>query len=537
MDDGVKNQMVIHAMDVDDEGEDADHVHVQQHDGSELLDADSFYHSGMLPVNIPTKKHGHATISMEDMDKPLSMLSALRTCRRRQRHVDHLSPFSNLMTWTLSKAAHVFATGLLCRSHVPKSAATFASSQQPASLDLCHDGARGSAKEEEDGLGEVRESLGQGGHCLPDDHHSPADGVGLLAREGERSGDLRGNGLKAQGSEEVDDLESGKERMDPTGHRPANREIQDTFFLGEGAREVPACRRVLKVSFQPIPEVVDLPDLRVPLGTTGSVPETPQARSLKTVVGTYPKFLPAPKLRPEQGSIELQVNHRGRVGMVSGKTGSTSSAATKLHTHTKVTAGKVFVQGEANDRPPSLPTSKENFRSGELQPGRRERATGARHRQVVGRDLGPGDGEPQQPGGGQRVLAHQDQLDGRLGKALRSMMRSRFSKFMVFLCMNCCLPTATTTAFGSPDCVASYSSELNEFKFLDPHEVQSGDDYVSTTVTCCVYGHLAQHFASAQTDAFGTYKPLNKEQKRWFKNEFKKLKKPPKVIEATPRSE
>ena len=52
------------------------------------------------------------------------------------------------------------------------------------------------------------------------------------------------------------------------------------------------------------------------------VPQMPEAKSLQTVVGTYPEFLPAPRSKPEQGDIKLKVDVMGRIEPASGSSGS-----------------------------------------------------------------------------------------------------------------------------------------------------------------------------------------------------------------------
>eukprot|EP00435_Cladocopium_sp_Y103_P015177 s2034_g3.t1 len=62
--------------------------------------------------------------------------------------------------------------------------------------------------------------------------------------------------------------------------------------------------------------------------TTTVIPETPESQSLKTVTGTYPQFLPAPRSKPDQGAVTLKVDHKGKIAMVPGDTGSTTSRRT-----------------------------------------------------------------------------------------------------------------------------------------------------------------------------------------------------------------
>eukprot|EP00435_Cladocopium_sp_Y103_P008346 s2034_g2.t1 len=76
--------------------------------------------------------------------------------------------------------------------------------------------------------------------------------------------------------------------------------------------------------------------------------------------------------------------------------------------------------------------------------------------------------------------------------------------------MNCCLAPTTVSAFGSPDLVAWHHD--NEFTigkidqgFTEPMDFNG--DYMA----CYVYGHLAQHFASAQADGQGKLHQLSKD--------------------------
>ena len=55
------------------------------------------------------------------------------------------------------------------------------------------------------------------------------------------------------------------------------------------------------------------------------VPETPDSQSLKTEEGTYPQFLPAPRSKPDQGAVALKLNKVGKIAMVPGDTGSTTT--------------------------------------------------------------------------------------------------------------------------------------------------------------------------------------------------------------------
>ena len=70
--------------------------------------------------------------------------------------------------------------------------------------------------------------------------------------------------------------------------------------------------------------------------TATVVPETPDSHSLKTLEGTYPQFLPAPRSKPDQGAVTLKVTNMGKISMVDGGTGSTTSR--RLKTSSQETA-------------------------------------------------------------------------------------------------------------------------------------------------------------------------------------------------------
>ena len=93
--------------------------------------------------------------------------------------------------------------------------------------------------------------------------------------------------------------------------------------------------------------------------------------------------------------------------------------------------------------------------------------------------------------------------------------------------MNCVLPKATVTAFGSPDLVAWHYE--NEFDFTENRmpSTNAEDGFVA----CYVYGHpkLARHFANATYDSFGPNKQLAKETKKWLVGS---LKKTPRIMEV-----
>eukprot|EP00435_Cladocopium_sp_Y103_P015040 s4082_g3.t1 len=66
--------------------------------------------------------------------------------------------------------------------------------------------------------------------------------------------------------------------------------------------------------------------------TTTKIPEAPNSQSLKTVTGTYPQFLPAPRSKPDQGAVTLKVDNKGKIAMVPGDTGSTTSRRSTTRT-------------------------------------------------------------------------------------------------------------------------------------------------------------------------------------------------------------
>eukprot|EP00435_Cladocopium_sp_Y103_P030018 s1428_g7.t1 len=94
--------------------------------------------------------------------------------------------------------------------------------------------------------------------------------------------------------------------------------------------------------------------------------------------------------------------------------------------------------------------------------------------------------------------------------------------------MNCCLSPTTVSAFGSPDFVAWHHD--NEFTigkiedgFTEPM------DFTGDYMACYVYGHLTQHFASAQADGQGKLHQLSKDVNGRL---VKSLKGNPKILEV-----
>ena len=86
--------------------------------------------------------------------------------------------------------------------------------------------------------------------------------------------------------------------------------------------------------------------------------------------------------------------------------------------------------------------------------------------------------------------------------------------------MNCCLSTATIAAFGTPDLVAWHNECTDEFK-TEPVSLSTADN-----MTCYVYGQaLAKHFAYATSDIYGDDAKLTKEDKKFVKENLKKLNK------------
>eukprot|EP00435_Cladocopium_sp_Y103_P075986 s33_g72.t1 len=201
---------------------------------------------------------------------------------------------------------------------------------------------------------------------------------------------------------------------------------------------------------------------RTASSTTTVVPETPESAKLMTKTGAYPQYLPAPKSKPEQGAVQLKVNRMGMIATASGAAGSSQGPIPK--------SIPVTPPGStARERSQSKKRQMEGLRAYQeqkdstLQPGPREpRLPGARDGADAQRGS-HGGGERRGARVTARILADKSQLSGKFVSSLKSTLASRFSKFVVFLCMNCCLPPSTVSAFGTPDLVAWHRG--NEFDF------------------------------------------------------------------------
>ena len=101
-----------------------------------------------------------------------------------------------------------------------------------------------------------------------------------------------------------------------------------------------------------------------------------------------------------------------------------------------------------------------------------------------------------------------------------SLLKTHFSKFMVFLCMNCCLAPTTVSAFGTPDLIAWHHDDEFTVKSTDDGFTEP-DNFHGDYMTCYVYGHLAQHFASAQADGLGKLHQMNKDLNRRLVNSLR----------------
>lgn len=484
---------------------------------------DRFYHHGELHAN----QHGS--------DSVLS-LSSLRSCARRKRPNTGANLLHKWMTWTLSSAAHSFISRLCHRHAAQEGDPSSSSEQQPAVGDLQPDRLRRGhqAEEEEDGREEMRSCMVS--HCdgtaLHAAHDASADGLGLLAEEGQRRGD---RGRAGQEGEVPDGHQEGQGDTNCPGNRCTTGPILHTEVLGEGARGMPTCCRVPEMPQQPLPDLVDVSDMRIKVGENqrhdkrvnfvggardtgcqepqdhgGHLPEVPAGSKVETPTGSYPTT---------GGSPGPSWTNPWRHWV---NTGPNSKAEAP---QTKGASRQVLVQGTSNAWTEAIPSPEEvnlgRGREGDAGVGR-------------GEELGRRGVHPIGPGGAgrptdrrQQLLVSQSQLGGKHGQTLGSMLRSRFSKFMVFLCMNCVLPKATVTAFGSPDLVAWHYE--NEFDFTENRmpSTNAEDGFVA----CYVYGHpkLARHFANATYDSFGPNKQLAKETKKWLVGS---LKKTPRIMEV-----
>ena len=270
-------------------------------------------------------------------------LSMLKNCLRRRRPLSTRSPIAQLMSWTFSKAAQTFLHRLQ-RCNGAQEEPVERSCKQPSGLNPLHDGQGGQGRgiESKTWDSEVRDSLVSRGESYDaaDPHDALADGSGLPAEEG--GGVRRGGHRERWGQVQEGDQNQGQgkpNRVDCSGNWQAFEKVNGTEVLGEGAGAVQPPCRVPTLQSQPVRPLVGVPDVRIrwerfdvdhaASSTATVVPETPDSHSLKTLEGTYPQFLPAPRSKPDQGAVTLKVTNMGKISMVDGGTGSTTSRRSK----------------------------------------------------------------------------------------------------------------------------------------------------------------------------------------------------------------
>ena len=464
-------------------------------------------------------------------EKPFS---ALRSCARRHGVSDRRSPLHKLMNWTLSNAAQSFLAKL--RRHGAQEqvqgeqqrifTASIGDGDEPA-------GVRGRPTQE-DGIKEVPIGMDPNRHSapIPGGDDSPSDGPGLHAEEGCRRGR---EGCSAEGEgEELLQQEQGEEgRAHPTGHWQPTSKERCPEALGSRTNDVLSSCGISSLQEQPVSTVVDMPEVRKPLGTS---PRSGKRVHFFGGCGSAGVSTPEDScghLPEVPASSEIQAGSgQHRVGSESPWTSTTSTWRHWCNFDPTINVEtEVHIEGSQDVGTTSYAT----YKAGASLPPDGPGDPGARGGLSAGR-CGSGEqpfgdrrsGESQCPTSGQRVLIDKKQLGGKHGKKLNQLLTGHFSKFMVFLCMNCLLPQTTMTAFGSPDAVAWRYEDDAEFSFvndLPPEEPQPGGrDFVA----CYVYGRLAQHFASAIPDNFGVEKPLAKDDKKFVMTSMKTM---PKIME------
>ena len=474
-----------------------------------------------------------------------SLKNSLGLCAKRRPVHDRRSRSSSLMRRTLFQSAQAFVTRLL-RSHGAQEEHAYlelsANTNSPdAAEGRCSDPLNAS----QDGRSEVQFSMGSDGEGTPlhaGDRPEP-DGVGLPAGEGHHGRLHPGRRVPAgegEGQRTKERLQENQGVLDSSRDWQPSSKIADTQALGQGSTSMSSCSRTPTVPGKSLQPMVGVPDVRFEMGEIGSRSnsfnsgEPARSSQGKELGNQRGKLSSTPtstsvKTRPRESPTGTYTTWRSN--LLEGSWGDWLRGASKEHQSYDQDDGscqqrqqgqKVYVQGSQDDRPPSNSTLEDagaSLRDGQERAG----------------DPGAGGrgGFSDMAGGGHehgfqsRLLVNKEQLGGKKGSKLRSILERRFSKFMVFLCMNCCLNTAATTAFGSPEFTACYfADQFRPHHVIEPLKpLRTSTDFVN----CYVYGELEQHFANSSVDTQGVTKPLHKEIKKML---VKNLKEQPNVMEV-----
>ena len=254
-----------------------------------------------------------------------SLKNGLGLCAKRRPVHDRRSRSSSLMGRTLFQSAQAFVTRLL-RSHGAQEEHAYlelsASTNSPdAAEGRCSDPLNAS----QDGRSEMQLSMGSDGEgtTLHAGDRPEPDGVGLPAGEGHH-GRLhprrRVPAGEGEGQRTEERLQENQGVLDSSRDRQPSSSITDPQALGQRATPMSSCSRTPTVPGQPVQPVVGVPDMRIEVGTKGSrsvsfdsrnLPEAPKAKSLATSVGSYPRHLPAPRSKPDQGNLQLAPTQHG----------------------------------------------------------------------------------------------------------------------------------------------------------------------------------------------------------------------------------
>ena len=468
----------------------------------------------------------HLSPNMSSENK-MPSLQSLRSCVRRRSDANRSSPFSSLMNWSLTRAAQAFAQRLL-RSH---GAQEGDQGELPAVLHLQDDARRGGeAHTSQDGNSQVRGSLVPRGdsHVSFDLHDHEPDGVGLSPEEGQRD---RRRALHAGEGEAADEAEGqeqgGQEGMDSSGNRSTHVQIPSPGLLERQPGDMYTPRRVHEVPSQSTSTLVVLPSMRKSMGTPGS-------RSRRVLFDDNCSGAFQCQEASDQCGILPGVSTSSSFPTKAGQHSTPSGPPRQDHddpwsdwiradpkgqddSEVCLSPTRALpVQGSKDGGSTRNATTKEVPRpSSSIRPDR-ARAPGI-CRQRRGEALAEGGHGQQVPTEGRQRLVGKSQLGGKHGSMLGKFLSSRFSKFMVFLCMNCCLSPATTMAFGSPDLVAWHNVTENSFND-DSHLTGQ----TAAGMTCYVYGQsFTRHFANSAAESFGKTQVLTKQDKKMVKDALK----------------
>ena len=348
---------------------------------------------------------------------------------------------------------------------------------------------------EEDGKCQDSSSLEEVGQQPVDHdvHSTESNGCGPHSAE-ERLG---GRDQREEIPDYEDRQEEGENGMDQPGHRETNAKVNNSEVLVVRTGDMSTSNGTPTLPSQPLRDVVDMPSMRKQVGKNSG-------RQVSFVVdNSDSRSTPCKEVGHSKGSLSgssacPQVKTGTRCSSTESGEGTSHYINAELYTRDYVNVHEYdertnWISTRALRRETPAFGTESNKQDQKDKKGWNYHTRGTRD---PGDDCQPQRGACGGLGGDQskwRILASQDQLDGKHGSKLRDMLRTKFPKFhyvMVLLCMNCVLTQSTTTAFGTPDAVI-YNTGGGEFKQVDfcSYEPPKGEHFAS----CYVYTGLGEY--------------------------------------------